>query len=132
MYHELRKRGTGQADVVGRQRSYRGEDDAISFSVSIATWDPHPALRADPGSSPGQALPLSGGGLPPGERSRSGARPGGGASGALPSRGPNAGRAARSSLPLKGGGIGWGSQRKLARIGTTLAAAAARPAMTTS
>src|SRR5437899_9375031 len=50
MYHELRKRGTGQADVVGRQRSYRGEDDAISFSVSMATWDPHPALRADPGS----------------------------------------------------------------------------------
>jgi hypothetical protein len=45
------------------------------------TYDPHPALRADPGSSPGQALPLLGGGLPPGERSRSGARPGGGASG---------------------------------------------------
>jgi hypothetical protein len=56
--------------------------------------DPHSALRADPGSSPGQALPLSGGGM---EQA------------ALQPRGASDGDGPRSSLPLQGGGIGWGS-----------------------
>src|SRR2546427_8352843 len=61
---------------IGERVGVRGQ--RISTTQALA---PSPGrFAADPGSSPGQALSPLGRGLPPGERSRSGARPGGGAS----------------------------------------------------